>query len=779
MNPKQLHRRLIGVVLVLAILMTFLCSNLYSIQYINGADYANQSVARSYENQTVPASRGLLLDRNGKVLSSNQISYRVTLLLSYLGENEEERCANLLALIQVCREEGVTWADTLPITTTAPFSYTTEDPFYSVSTDENGNPKYNEDGELVYNMTRLGRLAVYMGWIEDPTELAEGEIPESDASGGSAPGLWDRIMNFFGMGQQEEVPQEEPEPYQLPTAEELLGMMCKSFGVKGEGAVDEAAAKESGEAVPTLNIGDMSETDARAVAGVLCELYYRNRITNWPIYYFAEDVDVDFITRVKELGIKGVEIETASVRKAETEFAAHLLGRVAAMETDEVDYYLGLDEGYTQNDYVGREGAELAFESYLHGTPGEQLVERNEDGKITSSQWRVDEETGEPMAPEPGDNVFLTIDIELQQMVEELLAERVPGLSDEVEGAACVVQMVDTGEILAAASYPTFSLTTYSEDYNQNYNDPLKPFLNRAFQGLYPPGSTFKMITAIAGLEEGKIEPNTIIRDLGRYTFWTDVNPPQCWIYRQYRQTHGPVNVTEAIKVSCNYFVYDVGRQVGIDRLDEYAAMFGLGQKTGVELYEESGVVGGRAYTESLGQTWYQGSVTSVAIGQESTQVTPIQLTNYISTLVNGGTRYSTHLLKTVKSSDFSQVVYQYEPEVLNELDLDPENLEAVTRGMLMVTQPGGSAYSYGFNTLDIQVAAKTGSAQVGSADKEADAVFTLFAPYDDPEIVISIVVEGGASGGNLAQAAGEIVNYYFSAEHTVESVDAENTLLR
>ena len=306
MNPKQFHRRLIGVILILAILMTFLCSNLYSIQYINGADYANQSVARSYENQTVPASRGLLLDRNGKVLSSNQISYRVTLLLSYLGENEEERCTNLLALIQVCREEGVTWADTLPITTTAPFSYTTEDPFYSVSTDENGNPKYNEDGELVYNMTRLGRLAVYMGWIEDPTELAEGEIPESDASGGSAPGLWDRIMNFFGMGQQEEAPQEEPEPYQLPTAEELLGMMCKSFGVKGEGAVDEAAAKESGEAVPTLNIGDMSETDARAVAGVLCELYYRNRITNWPIYYFAEDVDVDFITREKELGIKGV-----------------------------------------------------------------------------------------------------------------------------------------------------------------------------------------------------------------------------------------------------------------------------------------------------------------------------------------------------------------------------------------------------------------------------------------------------------------------------------------
>ena len=767
MNPKQFHHRLLGVVLILALLMTFLCSNLYSIQYVNGQDYANQSVARAYENQTVPASRGLILDRNGQVLVSNQISYRVTLSLSLMGETEEERCANLLSLIQVCREEGVTWADTLPITTTAPFSYTTEAPFYTAETDEEGNPQYS--------MTRLGQLAVSMKWIKDPEDLAEGEIPE-DAGDASTeePGLWGRILDFFGMG-PEEAPAEEPQPYQLPTAEELLGMMCRSFGVKGEGAVDEAAAKESGEAVPTLNIGDVSETDARAVAGVLCELYYRNRITNWPIYYFAEDVDVDFITRVKELGIKGVEIETASVRKAETEFAAHLLGRVAAMETDEVDYYLGLDEGYTQNDYVGREGAELAFESYLHGTPGEQLVERNEDGKITSSQWRVDEETGEPMAPEPGDNVFLTIDIELQQMVEELLAERVPGLSDEVEGAACVVQMVDTGEILAAASYPTFSLTTYSEDYNQNYNDPRKPFLNRAFQGLYPPGSTFKMITAIAGLEEGIIEPSTIIRDLGRYTYWSTPQP-MCWIYRQGGGTHGLVNVTRAIEVSCNYFMYDVGRRLGIDKLDEYAAMFGLGQKTGVELYEESGVVASPAFTESLGGTWYEGNVLSVAIGQESTQVTPIQLTNFISALVNGGTRYSTHLLKTVKSSDFSQVVYEYEPQVQDEINIAPENLNAVTEGMRDLTTGDGSLAS-AFRNLPFEVGAKTGSAQVSSTS-DSNAVFVCYAPYDDPEIAISLVVEHGGSGSILASLAAEILAYYFTAPDGQSDITGENTLV-
>ena len=156
-----------------------------------------------------------------------------------------------------------------------------------MSTDENGNPEYGEDGELVYDMTRLAGWRCIWGGLRTPTELAEGEIPQSDSTGGTEPGIWDRIMGFFGMSQQEEVPQEEPEPYRLPTAEELLGEMCADFGIKGEGAVDETAAKESGETVPTLNIGDMSETDARAVAGVLYELYYRSRITNWPPYYFA------------------------------------------------------------------------------------------------------------------------------------------------------------------------------------------------------------------------------------------------------------------------------------------------------------------------------------------------------------------------------------------------------------------------------------------------------------------------------------------------------------
>lgn len=476
LNPKQFHSRIWGVVLVLALLLTFLCSNLYSIQYTNGPEYAAQAVARVAEVEDVPASRGLILDRNGKVLVSNEISYQVTLDMSRMGE-PEERCANLLSLIQVAREEGVAWADTLPISASAPFTYTEEHPFYTASTNEAGEPEYQ--------MTRLGRLAVYMGWIEDPEELAEGEVPEQDAAEQEEPGLWDRLLTLVGLRKQEE-PREEPQPYRLPTAEELLGEMCRDLDIKGQGAVDEKAARAAGETVPTLNLGDMDPGDARAVAGVLYELYYRSRIADWPPYYFAEDVDVDFITRVKELNLRGVEIETASVRKYETEYAAHLLGYTGAITKDTWPSYQEKG-GYNMNDTVGVSGAEAAFEEYLHGTPGQQALERNENGKIVSAQWLTDEETGESLAPQPGSNVFLTIDLGLQQKVEDTLAARVPGLSDTVEGAACVVEDVRTGEILASASYPTYSLPDFRKDYNSLLDDPLKPLNNRAFSGLYPP----------------------------------------------------------------------------------------------------------------------------------------------------------------------------------------------------------------------------------------------------------------------------------------------------
>ena len=233
------------------------------------------------------------------------------------------------------------------------------------------------------------------------------------------------------------------------------------------------------------------------------------------------------------------------------------------------------------------------------------------------------------------------------------------------------------------------------------------------------------------------------------------------------------VDVAKAIEVSCNYFMFEVGRQVGIEKLDEYAAHFGLGEETGVELGEKTGVVAGPEFTESQGGTWYEGSITSVAIGQESTQVTPLQLANYIATLVNGGTRHAAHFLKETKSGDFSEVTYQYEPQVLDSIDIKDENLEAVKVGMLKMAQSNRA-----FQALPFQAGAKTGSAQV-SAQTESNAVFVCFAPYDDPEIVVAIAVEHGGSGGELASIAADVLSYYFSSKETREEIPAENTLIR
>ena len=701
MEKKQFHRRGLGMLLLLAVILFGLGSSLYDAQMIHGAEYLARSQNSIAETQTVEAARGDILDRYGRVLVSNRVTYQVALNTDAMEKNRNDI---LLALIRIARDAGVEWEDTLPITAQPPFRYTTDTPFQYPTTDEEGSP--------TTSLTRLGRLAVKMKWIDDPT---------ADGAQGAP----------------------------LPTAEELLEKMRESFQLELEGA------------------------DMRAVAGVLYELYYRSMVNSWPPYVFAEGVDIDFISKVKEQGLSGVEIEAATVCTYNTEYAAHLLGRVGAIENWDAYKDLDLDgdgtPDYEMDDTVGKEGAELAFESYLRGTAGVREVERNTSGKVVSEKWTT--------APQPGDNVVLTIDIDLQKQVEDILSQAIPQLaSEDTEGAACVVMDVNRAEVLASASYPSYHLATYSADLAENSADPLKPFLNRAFQGVYAPGSTFKMVTAVAGLESGIIEPDTEIMDTGVYTYYQD-DGPQCWYWRQYRRKHGLVNVSEALEVSCNVFFFDVGRRVGIQGLQEFAAKFGLGEPTGIELYEETGVMAGPEYTQSMGQTWYEGSTLSVAIGQESSQFTPLQLANYIATLVNGGTRYSAHLLKEVKSSDFSQVLYTYEPEVLDSIDIQPENLDAVKAGMLALTTGKGSLARY-FQDLPVQVGAKTGSAQV-NAETESNAVFVCFAPYDDPQIAISLVVEKGGSGSTLASIAADILRYYFSAEESREETLTENTLIR
>ena len=726
MEGKQFHVRTLVVAGLLALLLLVFAGTLYQLQIVKGEEYRSASTVKIANVETVEAARGEVVDRYGRSLVGNRATYEITLNTSIMGA-EAQRNAILLELIHICQDNGLVWTDTLPISADAPFTYTSDTPL--VYTDSEGKLQFNYLGVLL-DALPLGSKILPNRWTRADLDAA----PSREALG---EGL---------------------------TAEEIIAGLRQYF------LLDES----------------LSDADARALIGVLYEVNLRSKNVRQTEYIFAQDVSIDVISAIKERSLTGVTVSATTVRQYNTTSAAHLLGRVAAIQRENWDQYK--DKGYNMNDTVGIGGVEAAFEDYLRGESGTLLQELSTSGKVVSESWKVDVQTGESLEPKPGDNVMLTLDLRLQEKVEEVLADTIETIdSEDTQGGAVVVQSVNDGGILAMASYPTFDLSTvYSstENYQQVAEDPLKPFNNRATNGTYPPGSTFKPLVAIAALEEGVVTATEKIRDTGYlqlpeedhypYGDWH----PQCWYYRQYGRTHGLENLADALRDSCNIYFFTIGHRLGIERVEQYAYAFGLGQTTGLELGEEKGWAAGPETSEALGMEWYGGNLLNAVIGQDNNMVTPIQLTNYISTLVNGGNHYATHLLKTVKSSDYSSTVYEYEPRLLGTLDLDPENVETVKLGMWEVANDPESSSSAYFKDLPVEVGAKTGSAQVAS-NVEANALFVCFAPYDDPQIAIAMVVERGASGSKLAQATAEIVDYYFSAENTMESVGTENTLLR
>ena len=761
MDGKQFHHRTLAVAAVLAVLLVVFTGVLYHLQIVRGAEYRAASTVRNVNVETVEAARGEILDRYGRTLVSNRATYEIVLDTSRMGA-EAQRNPILLELIEICREDGLTWTDTLPISQDAPFTYTRDEPL--VYTDSEGTLRFNYLGALLAQLP-LGSAILPGRWEQEQLDAA-------NALSGQMDSMTEAEIIAY-LRQHALVSQDMSDSEALAAAADLSAL---------------GNSLTAGEIIDGLRQyflidGDLSDADARALIGVLYEVNLRGTELRTSEYIFAQDVNIDAISAIKERGLTGVTVRATTVRQYNTVSAAHLLGRVGAIQN--WDAYK--DKGYNMNDTVGIDGVEYAFEDYLRGESGTLVQELNTSGKVVSESWRVDPATGESQEPEPGDNVMLTLDLRLQEKVEQVLADTIEGLEGDTEGGAMVVQSVNDGGILAMASYPTYDLSTvYSsnEAYRAAADNPLKPFTNRATSEIYSPGSTFKPLVAIAALEEGVVTPEEEIRDTGRlllpeedhypYGDWH----PQCWYYRQYGGLHGLENLAEALRDSCNIYFYTIGHRLGIERIDQYAEAFGLGQTTGLELPEEAGRVAGPETSEALGLDWYGGNLLNAAIGQDNTMVTPLQLTNYISTLVNGGNHYATHLLKTVKTSDFSGTVYEYEPELLGSLELDPENVEAVKQGMWLVANDPESSSSVYFRDLPVEVGAKTGSAQV-SSEVEADALFVCFAPYDDPQIAISMVVEQGASGSNLAQAVAEIVDYYFSAEDTMESVGTENTLLR
>ena len=534
-----------------------------------------------------------------------------------------------------------------------------------------------------------------------------------------------------------------------------------------------------------------SARETRIIAGVRYEInvrYAANFATT--DYVFVEDASIDLISKLMEKYSDKVKVETSFVREYKTQYAAHLLGYVGLM--DDADYQKYYQTGdYAMDAKVGKDGVELAFEDELHGSDGEANVTRTAGGTEISTVY-----TKEPV---PGNQVYLTIDEHLQEATERALAAGVARLQaaretaneaataagaldkvkEDVQGGAAVVVNVKTGEPLAIASYPTFDLSTFTDDYESLLDAPNNPLFDRALMGTYAPGSTFKPCTAIAGLTEGVISTGTRIKCQGVYTKYADQGyAPECWIYSK-GLLHGNDDVTEAIRDSCNYFFYTVGDNLTIDKLDIYAKEFGLGELTGIELPETAGNMSHKSNHYAIaGKEWTYGDTLQAAIGQADSLFTPLQLAEYCAAVANGGQRHSASILKEVRSYDYSEKLYENEDTVLSTVTTEDYNWTAVQEGMYLVANdPAGSAYAdfYGYK---VPVAAKTGTAQLGE-DKTNNAIFICYAPYDDPQVAVAVVVERGGAGSSLGAIAREILDAYLSAQNTTVVQENENTLLK
>ncbi len=463
--------------------------------------------------------------------------------------------------------------------------------------------------------------------------------------------------------------------------------------------------------------------------------------------------------------------------------ASHILGYVGNITQAELD---GREDTYGINDVIGKVGIQYVFEEYLRGQNGIKQLDMSVDGNITDEYI-----TKEAVA---GSDVILTIDANLQATTEKALANNIKKIASggfsktsEAKAGAAVVMNVKTGEILAMASYPDYEPELFVNGISQKKLDEYNKgdnIFNRAISGVYAPGSTFKMITAIAGLETGAITPTEKINDVGVYK---KAHEPACWIWNSYGMTHGWLNVTDAIIHSCNYFFYEVGYRVTIDNIAKYAKYYGLGQKTNVELpMEESGVVATRDKAKERGDEWQIGETLSAAIGQSYNSYTPIQMAKYISMLANGGKPIDVTIVKSVIDVNGNQIPKEEITKFVNaklglekqekeDLNIKKENLEAVLKGMKGVTsEEGGTAYST-FADFNIELGGKTGSAQT-DVNGKVNGWFVGFAPYDEPEVAVVVLVENAGSGSYTAEVARDILQEYFGMN--MEKVEENLTAL-
>lgn len=493
-------------------------------------------------------------------------------------------------------------------------------------------------------------------------------------------------------------------------------------------------------------------------------------------FVLAKDISIETVELLSERSadLPGIETQVEQTREyPEGDLAPHIVGTLGAISQEQYDaaeeagntYSASNVSGYSYTDTVGQSGIESVFESTLRGKNGKESVTTDATGKVTSTT------VTEP--PEAGDSVWLTIDSNVQRAAVNALAEQIEAKpTEDCEAGAVVALDVNTGGIIASATYPNFDLEKYNTDdtyLTQLYADESQPLFNRALNGIFTPGSIFKPLVALAALEEGVITPTSHpVNCDGAYHYYAPDYEPGCL------GVHGEVDVYGAIRNSCNAFFFDVGRMLTIHKMHTYAELFALGEKTGCELNETAGIMSDpKTYTERHGANWYDGLTIQAAIGQCDDMFTPIELAEYCAMIANGGTRYKTHFLNKVTDYDRAVEKGTAEPEVVLQAEIEDEYFKVVREGMRQVCTEGTAAST--FSDFGIAVAGKTGTAE--NADHSDNLTFIGFAPYENPEIAVAVVIEYGGKGDAAKETAKAVFKAYFAETLQKEAKNEETTV--
>lgn len=638
------------VFLLIAVIILF-SARVYFLQ-VNASGEFKKSLpygAASSHTAVIKAPRGEILDRYGRQIAVNRDGYNIVFNKAYVKDNIN---TIIVSLINLAEDYHTEWIDKLPITATAPYTYT--------------------EGEKTDKLLKTLNLAKYA------------------------------------------------------TAENCFDEMVKRYKLEG-----------------------FSEDDQRKIMGVRYSMEILDFSISYP-FTFAEDIPTEFMRCVSESAfmLQGVTVDVVPFREySDTTMAVNLIGTVGPIYEEDWEYYK--QRGYSYNDKVGKSGIEKWGEEYLRGIDGEITYYLDAKGSIIKS-----EVTKEPIA---GKTIMLSMDKNIQRIAQDSLARKVQEIKSK--GGSCkagtaVAIEIATGKVLAAANYPTYDSATLNKNYNQLAADPTKPLMDRAFQGIYPIGSTIKPCVSVAAMEEGVYTNGETVKCVQTYDYFADYKP-KCLHY------HGTINLKTAISKSCNYFFFEMGKRIGATTLTDYFKQFGLGVKTGVEVNDSAGLLL-QPDSDRVGGTTLQ-----ISIGQMNA-FTPLQLANYTSTLANGGDHYKVSLINQIVSYDMSETVKTVKPEILNTVKISESTHIAVKNGMLSVTEEGTGRLA--LSDYPIKVGGKTGTSQVNGA--EDNGVFVAFAPFDNPQIAIAVLLENGGHGSNAGSVVRDILDSYFFSKESADEYE-------